>query len=124
MITDAQGHTVSDATAEAVRLYDEGVRAFNLGYGDAPGGLDAAIEAAPQCAMAHLAKAWLFALSNDPMVLGNARPLVEAAAGLTLNEREQTILLECAPYALEMANRIRRDRGRFEEPALIFRFPP
>ena len=78
MITDAQGHTVSDATPEAVRRYDEGVRAFNLGYGDAPGGLDAAIEAAPQCAMAHLAKAWLFALSNDPMVLGNARPLPNA----------------------------------------------
>jgi aspartyl-tRNA(Asn)/glutamyl-tRNA(Gln) amidotransferase subunit A len=46
-----------------------------------------------------------------------------ARAGLTLNEREQTILLECAPYALEMANRIRRDRPRSEEPALIFRFP-
>jgi aspartyl-tRNA(Asn)/glutamyl-tRNA(Gln) amidotransferase subunit A len=46
-----------------------------------------------------------------------------ARAGLKLNEREQTILLECAPYALAMANRIRRDRGRFEEPALIFRFP-
>jgi aspartyl-tRNA(Asn)/glutamyl-tRNA(Gln) amidotransferase subunit A len=46
-----------------------------------------------------------------------------ARAGLKLNEREQAILLECAPYALEMANRMRRDRGRFEEPALIFRFP-
>jgi hypothetical protein len=46
-----------------------------------------------------------------------------ARAGLMLNEREQTILLECAPYALEMVNRIRRDRARFEEPALIFRFP-
>jgi hypothetical protein len=89
MIKDAQGHAVSSTTTEAVRLYDEGVRAFNLGYGDSPGRLDAAIEAAPQCAMAHLAKAWLFALSNDPMVLGSARPLVEAAAGLTLNERER-----------------------------------
>jgi aspartyl-tRNA(Asn)/glutamyl-tRNA(Gln) amidotransferase subunit A len=46
-----------------------------------------------------------------------------ARAGLKLSEREQTILLECAPYALEMANRIRKERGRFEEPALIFRFP-
>jgi hypothetical protein len=46
-----------------------------------------------------------------------------ARAGLELNEREQTILLECAPYALEMANRISRERARFEEPALIFRFP-
>ena len=46
-----------------------------------------------------------------------------ARAGLKLNERQQTILLECAPYALAMANRVRKDRGRFEEPALVFRFP-
>ncbi len=44
-------------------------------------------------------------------------------AGLRLNERQQAILLEAAPYALAMANRIRKDRGRFEEPALVFRFP-
>ena len=46
-----------------------------------------------------------------------------ARAGLKLNERQQAILLESAPYALAMANRIRRSRDRFEEPALIFRFP-
>jgi aspartyl-tRNA(Asn)/glutamyl-tRNA(Gln) amidotransferase subunit A len=46
-----------------------------------------------------------------------------ARAGLKLNERQQAILLEAAPYALAMANRIRHDRDRFEEPALVFRFP-
>jgi aspartyl-tRNA(Asn)/glutamyl-tRNA(Gln) amidotransferase subunit A len=46
-----------------------------------------------------------------------------ARAGLKLDERQQAILLECAPYALAMANRVRKDRGRFEEPALVFRFP-
>lgn len=46
-----------------------------------------------------------------------------ARAGLKLNEYQQTILLETAPYALAMAERIRRDRNRFEEPALVFRFP-
>lgn len=50
---------------------------------------------------------------------------LEAAArsGLKLNERQQTMLLESAPYALAMAGRVRRDRDRFEEPALVFRFP-
>jgi len=43
--------------------------------------------------------------------------------GLRLNERQQAILLETAPYALAMAERIRRDRDRFDEPALVFRFP-
>jgi aspartyl-tRNA(Asn)/glutamyl-tRNA(Gln) amidotransferase subunit A len=46
-----------------------------------------------------------------------------ARAGLRLDERQQSILLEAAPYALAMANRIRRDGSRFEEPALVFRFP-
>jgi aspartyl-tRNA(Asn)/glutamyl-tRNA(Gln) amidotransferase subunit A len=46
-----------------------------------------------------------------------------ARAGLRLNERQRTILLETAPYALAMSNRIRRERNRFEEPALVFRFP-
>lgn len=44
-------------------------------------------------------------------------------AGLRLNERQQAILLETAPYALAMADRIRKSRDRFEEPALVFRFP-
>ena len=44
-------------------------------------------------------------------------------SGLKLNERQQAILLETAPYALAMAGRVRRDRDRFEEPALVFRFP-
>ena len=46
-----------------------------------------------------------------------------ARAGLRLNERQQAILLEAAPYAAAMADRIRRDRDRVEEPALVFRFP-
>ncbi len=44
-------------------------------------------------------------------------------AGLKLNERQQAILLETGQYALAMAQRIRQNRDRFEEPALVFRFP-
>jgi len=44
-------------------------------------------------------------------------------AGLKLNEHQQAILLETAPYALAMAERIRKVRDRFAEPALVFRFP-
>ncbi|HSN39931.1 MAG TPA: amidase [Burkholderiales bacterium] len=52
------------------------------------------------------------------LVLGMAR-----RAGLRLNDTQQAILLEAAPYALAMADRIHRNRDRMEEPALIFRFP-
>jgi len=43
-------------------------------------------------------------------------------AGLSLNERQMTILLETAPYALAMADRMRKPRDRMEEPSLVFRF--
>jgi aspartyl-tRNA(Asn)/glutamyl-tRNA(Gln) amidotransferase subunit A len=43
-------------------------------------------------------------------------------AGLSLDERLTTILLETAPYALAMAERIRKPRSRMDEPSLVFRF--
>jgi aspartyl-tRNA(Asn)/glutamyl-tRNA(Gln) amidotransferase subunit A len=43
-------------------------------------------------------------------------------AGLRLDERLMTILLETAPFALAMAERIRKPRDRMEEPSLVFRF--
>ena len=43
-------------------------------------------------------------------------------AGLELNERQMAILLETAPYALAMADRMRKPRDRMEEPSLVFRF--
>ena len=43
-------------------------------------------------------------------------------AGLNLDERLTTILLETAPYALAMAERGRKPRPRMDEPSLVFRF--
>ena len=44
-------------------------------------------------------------------------------AGLTLDERLTNILLESAPYAIEMAERIRKpSRDRMEPLSLVFRF--
>jgi tetratricopeptide (TPR) repeat protein len=92
MIQDAGGHHLSGATAEAVTAYDRAVRAFNLVHGDAPDLFDAAIEAAPDFAMAYLAKAWVFALANDPGLLTRAAALLETACPLAMNEREQAHL--------------------------------
>ena len=92
MIKDAQGQTVSGATANSVALYDQAVRAFNLGYGDSPALFEAAREASSDFAMAHLAKAWLFVLANDPRMLDPARGLVQSARDIAMNEREQAHL--------------------------------
>jgi aspartyl-tRNA(Asn)/glutamyl-tRNA(Gln) amidotransferase subunit A len=43
-------------------------------------------------------------------------------AGLKLNAGQWAILLETAPYAIAMAERVRRPRARAEEPSLVFRF--
>ncbi|MBV8090021.1 MAG: tetratricopeptide repeat protein [Alphaproteobacteria bacterium] len=96
MAQDAQGHHLSGATDEAVTLYDQAVRAFNLVHGDAVGQFDDARQVAPEFAMAHLAKAWVFAVANDPGLMAQAAKLVDAARLLTLNEREQAHLAALA----------------------------
>jgi tetratricopeptide (TPR) repeat protein len=92
MIQDAQGHRLSGATQAAAAAYDQAVRAFNLVHGDAIALFDTARQAAPDFAMAHLGKAWVFAVANDPGLLTRAKNLVEAARLLPLNEREQAHL--------------------------------
>jgi len=68
------------------------------------------------------------AKANEPVVpdldaetLGYIHTMVKRA-GLTLDDRQMSILLEAAPHALAMAARLRKKRGWFEEPSLVFRF--
>ena len=63
----------------------------------------------------------------EPRVDADAktRSIVQAMAqraGFKLNERQMNILLENAPAALEMAERLRKPRERMEEPSSTFRF--
>jgi aspartyl-tRNA(Asn)/glutamyl-tRNA(Gln) amidotransferase subunit A len=62
------------------------------------------------------------AADMDAKMRGEALDLA-ARAGLKLDERGQAILLEAAPFAFAMAERVRKARSRFDEPALVFRFP-
>jgi tetratricopeptide (TPR) repeat protein len=92
MIEDAHGHQLSGAAAKAAAVFDEAVRAFNLVHGDAVALFDDARQAAPDFAMAHLGKAWVFAVANDPGLMTRAKELVDTARPLRLNEREQAHL--------------------------------
>lgn len=71
----------------------------------------------------------LTAKGNDPVAAdldAKTRDFVlrtAERAGLKLNDEQTTILLETAPFALAMAERIRKPRERMEEPSLVFRFP-
>ena len=89
---DAQGYKVSGATASAVGYFDQAVRAFSLGFGDIVGLFDSARTSEPEFAMAHLGKAWVLMLANDPTMMVAARPLIAAARALELNQREEAHL--------------------------------
>jgi aspartyl-tRNA(Asn)/glutamyl-tRNA(Gln) amidotransferase subunit A len=58
----------------------------------------------------------------DPGVRDLCRQAVRRA-GLRLDEQMHQQLLEGAPYALGMAERLRRDHGLHHEPANVFSFP-
>ena len=90
MLQDAQDQRLSGATASAVALYDAAIRAASLGHGDVIGRLDAAAADAPAFVMPLLAKAWLLALSRDPLFAGRVRTLVQTVAGMEMNDRERS----------------------------------
>src|SRR5919206_1722509 len=96
MVHDAQGHALSGADGAVARAYDEAARALVQVHGDALGGLDAVIQAALRCAMAHLAKGWAFILANDLAALAQARTIVETVRAMPLNERERAHLAALA----------------------------
>lgn len=92
MIADAEGLALTGADADAAGWFNQAVRAFNLGYGDALESFDQAREASPQCVLAHVGKAWLFALATDPGATTIGRGIADAARTLPMNRREATHL--------------------------------
>ncbi|MBY4675229.1 tetratricopeptide repeat protein [Marinobacterium arenosum] len=93
MVSDQQGNQLSGATPAAVELYEQAVTAFNLYRGDPVALLDRAIEQAPDFVMAHILKAYLYAVATEPDATLAARSFVDTAKALTLNEREASHLV-------------------------------
>ncbi|MDN3557419.1 tetratricopeptide repeat protein [Halomonas maura] len=92
MSADRQGNPLSGATPAAVDAYDEAVTAFNLYRGDPVARLDEAIAQAPAFAMAHLLKAWLYAVATEPEAAEQARAIAEGVRSLALDAREASLL--------------------------------
>ena len=88
MQKDRQGNAMSGADQAAAALYDQALETFNIYRGDPVALLEQAIETAPQFAMAHLMKAYLFGLATEPEGAAEARRIVAFAKGLALGERE------------------------------------
>ncbi len=87
MIRDRQGNPLAHATPAARDHFDAGCDALAHYSGDPVGAFDAAIAEAPDCAMAHLARAWCFALATEPAAAEAARLAIAALEGRTLDDR-------------------------------------
>lgn len=90
MITDKQGNILSGASAKSTELFDRSVAAFNIYRGDPVALLDEAIELTPECAMAHITKAHLYALATEPDATAEAKRIVNTAKTLGMNDREKS----------------------------------
>lgn len=91
MLSDQQGCRVTGASAEALELYHQGLRAFNLYSGDPLTPLQEATRAAPDFAMAHLLQAGVCALATEPEANVAAQNFLLAARDLPMNEREESL---------------------------------
>lgn len=87
MIHDRQSNPLSGATPAARDRFDEGCAAFVAYAGDPVAAFEAAIAEAPSCTMAHLARAWCFALATEPEAARAARDMVDAAGDLPHDDR-------------------------------------
>jgi hypothetical protein len=88
MITDKQGNALSGSTAEAADLFDQAVEAFNIYRGDPVAILGRALETAPDFAMAHILKAYLFGLATEPEATRQAKAILGKVKTLRLSDRE------------------------------------
>jgi hypothetical protein len=87
MIHDRQSNPLSGATPAARDRFDEGCAAFVAYAGDPVAAFEAAIAEAPSCTMAHLARAWCFALATEPEAAAAARAMLDAARDLPHDDR-------------------------------------
>lgn len=92
MLSDRQGNILSGANTDAVGLYDEAIEAFNIYRGDPVALIDDAVASAPQFAMAHIAKAYLFAFATEPEANAEANAILSTIEGVRLNAREASHL--------------------------------
>jgi hypothetical protein len=88
MQKDQQGNSLSGATPEAAGILDQAVDAYNIYRADLVDLLDQSIAAAPELAMAHITKAYVFALATEPEATAAAAAILERISNLKIDQRE------------------------------------
>ncbi|WP_317055195.1 hypothetical protein [Roseovarius rhodophyticola] len=72
----------SGTNPEASEYFEAALRAFNIYRGDPVALVDQAIDSAPEFAMAHILKAYLFGLATEPEAAAEAKTILETAKPL------------------------------------------
>ena len=88
MFKDQQGNALSGANANTADLFDQALASFNIYRGDPVRLLGEAVKETPDMIMAHVLKAWLFALATEPGATSIAQSIVAGAKELKCDERE------------------------------------
>ena len=89
MLTDALGLKLSGANASSLSHYERAVWELRCFVGDPAGSIEAALGEAPDFAMAHVFKGYLYGLSTERAALPVAKACHEAASRLALTARER-----------------------------------
>ncbi|MEM7089742.1 MAG: tetratricopeptide repeat protein [Pseudomonadota bacterium] len=89
---DRQDNPMTGASGDAAELYEQAVSAFNVYRGDPVALVDQALAAAPDFAMAHILKAYLFALATEPEATVESKSILEKLQTLRLNDREMSLV--------------------------------
>ncbi len=108
----------SGANAVAIEHFDAAMRALNIYRGDPVALVDQAIEAAPDFAMAHILKAYLFGLATEPEAASEAMSILATARVLakTENEKSHVAALEALAANNWTEAAVRLDRHNMKFP--------
>ena len=91
-LTDSHGCPITGANSAALAYFDQAVASFGLYRGDPVALLDNACQEAPGFVMAHLLKAYLYAVATEPDAARLARVLADGIRAMPRNERETSHL--------------------------------
>lgn len=86
---DSAGYFLTGATADGLASFERAAHLFRNYIGDPVAAVDTAISAAPEMAMAHVLKAYLFLLGTEPAGLPVAQECHAAAARFADDDRER-----------------------------------
>lgn len=95
-LVDLRGCTITGATPRALQAYESALAAFQAWRRGADELLSVALRETPNFVMAHALQAYLLLGSRDARRVRGARPVLEQAAKLPANEREQLHLAAIA----------------------------